>query len=142
MQVPFWHRKPIFIAWLKTSVSYLVKVLDDLYNYWEDTIIDAMMSPQIITLEHYLNNRFQRNPADIFISDGEYIGPWFFTDNLPGDPEFYWDQPDSWLWTAQDEVNTDFVVNIPAMLLDQTSLIAACVQKYKLAGKTFYIQLF
>jgi hypothetical protein len=141
--VPPRERKPRFLAWLKVFISYLGKIKDALEVFWEETIEDVMMTPQIIYLEHLLNTRYERNPWDIFIGDGFDLGPWFFTDNLPGDPEFYWDQDDSYLWTNNDVVNNvDFVVNVPDAVESAIPVIAGLVQKYKLAGKIFVIQIY
>lgn len=143
MNVPPGDRLQRFIDWLKVFISYVGKIKDELYAFWDETIEDVMMTPQIIYLEHLLNTRYNRNPYDIYIGEGIDLGPWFFTDNLPGDPEFYFDQNDSYLWTNNDVVsNVDFVVNVPHPLDSDTSVIAALVQKYKLAGKVFVIQLY
>lgn len=141
MNTPYRLREPVFLSWLKTSVAYLVKIIADLNVLWEQTIIEVMTTPQILYLEHYLNNRFTR--VDIFISEGYDLGPWFFNTYVEGDPEFYWDiANENWLWGNNDADTTDFVVNIPSILADQVQLIAACVQKYKLPGMRFIIQIF
>lgn len=140
MEIPFEHRKSHYVAWVKTFVSYLAKIQEDLFQLWEATRDEALMTPQIMYLEHLLNNRYGR--TDIFISDGEYLGPWIWPKDETAEKIFYVDQADSFVWTDQDATNVDFIVNIPDVLESETRYIAAQVQKYKLAGKIFLIQLF
>jgi hypothetical protein len=138
--IPHRHRKPRFIAWVKVSLAYLVSVRDTLSDLWDETVIDASMTPQIIYLERLLNFRF--DTTEIYISEGYSHGPWVYTVAVPGTPEFYMDQEDSWIYTINDAAEIDFVVNIPAALATQSSRIAAIVHKYKLPGKQFIIQKF
>ena len=138
--LPWIRRKVRFIAWTKVFVSYLAGLLEQLWQFWEATAKECKMTPQIIFLEHLLNERYGR--TDIFISDGSILGPWIFSENEPDIPPFYLDQPDSWIWGESDSVTVDFVVNIPEILRSQAQIIAAMVQKYKLAGKQFIIQVF
>jgi hypothetical protein len=140
LEIPFLHRKPRFVAWVKTFVSYLAKIQEDLYQLWESSRIEALMTPQIKYLEGILNRRYGR--TDIFINDGFDLGPWIWPADETADPVFYLDQADSYVWSSGDSTVIDFVVNIPAVLDDETSYIAAVVNKFKLAGKTFVIQIF
>jgi hypothetical protein len=117
-------------------------ILDDLRQFREETLRDAKMTPQIIYLEHMLNSRYGTGTA-IFISDGFLLGPWIFADGDTPNPEFYMDDPlDSFVFADTDMVTVSFVVNIPRGLNGVTQQIAAMVQKYKLAGKYFIIQLY
>ncbi|HRY33388.1 MAG TPA: hypothetical protein P5531_10515 [Bacteroidales bacterium] len=129
------------IAWNKAFVSYLAMLLESLYQFWDLTLKEIKMTPQIICLEYLLNNRY--GTTEIYISDGTYLGPWIYpTDNEAEHEEFYLDQSDSFIWNNQDEVVIDFVVNVPEALQAETPIIGAIVQKYKLPGKHFIIQLF
>ncbi|MCX6266549.1 MAG: hypothetical protein NTW16_04230 [Bacteroidetes bacterium] len=141
MLIPHRHRKTRFIAWVKVFLAYLAKIKDDLYQYWDETILDASMSPQILYLERLLNLRYDR--TDIYIGEGYSHGPWVFTIAQPGTPEFYMDQEDdSWVYTYNDASGIDFVVHIPAFFSSVVDVprIAAIVHKYKLPGKRFIIQ--
>jgi hypothetical protein len=140
MEIPFLHRQPRLVAWLKVFVSYLAKIQEDLFQFWDRTRTEALMTPQIAYLEHILNNRYGR--TDIFIGDGYDLGPWIFKSSETADPEFFLDQANSYVWNNNDGIIIDFVVNIPEVILSETSYIAAVVNKFKLAGKTFVIQIF
>lgn len=139
---PYAHRKEKFTTWLRVSVSYLEEMLVRLRVYWQETIDDAMMTPQIKYLEHFLNTKYDRDPADIFIDDGYQLGPWIWPVGSPADPIFYLDQADSYVYCGTDEIDVDFVVNIPEVLTEDAPPIGAIVTKYKLPGKHFVIQTF
>lgn len=140
--IPASLRKAKFLAWVRVSLSYLHMILDDLRQFREETLLDAKMTPQVIYLEHMLNARYGTGTA-IFISDGYFLGPWIFADTDTPNPEFYMDDPDdSFVFADTDMVTVSFVVNIPRSLNGVTQQIAAMVQKYKLAGKYFIIQLY
>ena len=144
--IPHRHRKPRFVAWVKVFLACLVKVKEDLYQYWDETITDASMTPQIIYLERLLNSMF--DSTEIFISnDYENLGPWIFLNTETADPEFYMSDDvetdvDAYVYNNLDAVWVDFTVNIPEALHDNIPLIAAIVQKYKLPGKYFIIQIY
>lgn len=140
VHLPFRYRTLWSVGWVKVYLSYLVKIKEDLYKWWDETIDDASMTPQIIYLERYLNFIFER--TDIFIDEGYTLGPWIFLDTETPDPEFYMDQDDSFVFNLGDAVLVDFTVNIPAVIENNTSRIAAIVHKYKLPGKSFIIQIF
>lgn len=141
MLVPFGHRKPRFIAWLKVSVAWLSMIINDLYERWDRSLIEAYMTPQIIYLEGMLNRRYGR--TDIWIGEGYTLGPWIWPVGSTPAVLFYTDQLDSFVWTGNDAgVNVDFVVNIPSALDSEIQYIAAVVEKYKLPGKNFVIQIF
>lgn len=138
--IPFRHRQLRFIAWVKVIVSYLVYIKEQLYGFWDETILDVSMTPQVLYLEKRLNLEFDR--TDIYIDEGFTLGPWIFTNEEIPSPEFFMDQDDSFVYTLSDAVEVDFVVNIPAVLEANSPLIAALTHKYKLPGKDFIIQKF
>ena len=140
MILPWIRRKVRFIAWTKVFVSYLARILEQLWQFWEATAKECKMTPQIMYLEHLLNDRYGR--TDIFISDGFELGPWIYTHGEVPNPEFFMDQANSFLWSDMDGVTVDFVVNIPVAIESEVQVIAAMVQKYKLPGNVFVIQVF
>lgn len=138
--LPGFLRTSKMVAWVKVFVTHLAVLQESLYQFAGMVSKEIKMSPQVIYLEYILNNRYGR--TDIFISDGFQLGPWIYPVGETPDQEFFLDQNDSVLWTHHDEVVVDFIVNIPDVLEDEIPIIAATVQKYKLPGKHFVIQLF
>lgn len=143
MMLPFRHRTLRTVAWVKVFVSYLVYVKDQLMAFWDDTVLDASMTPQTAYLEKRLNMEFDH--TDIFIDEGFALGPWIFRNTESPDPEFYMgdgDIEDEYVYSLGEAVDVDFVVNIPEVLVNNIPLIAALTHKYKLPGKYFIIQKF
>ncbi|MEI6899249.1 MAG: hypothetical protein WCL00_05185 [Bacteroidota bacterium] len=138
---PFHLRRPRIIAWLKVYVSWLELILHELDALWQSSRIEARMTPQILFLEHLLNNRYGRNPWDILIDDGYALGPWIYLEGETATPQFYTDLSDSYLWSDSDGTEVDFVVEVPGVLEEEIAVIGATVQKYKLPGKYFVIQI-
>ena len=136
---PAAKRTPRFIAWLKVFVSYLQYILEDFYQFRDRSIKEAIMTPQIIMIEWLLNTRY--GTTKIKIIEGYSLGPWIYPRLVDVLHEFYLDQTNSFVYSNQDAVTVDFVVDVPESLSSETSTIAALVQKYKLPGKTFIIQL-
>jgi hypothetical protein len=131
-----------FLAWLKVSLSYLFMILDGLRQFRDKTLREAKMTPQIAYLEHFLNDRYGTG-SQIFISEGYLLGPWCWYGGPPaGEVDFYAVEPDNYCYSDNVVSEIDFVVNIPRSVEDQTQQIAAMVQKYKLAGKSFIIQIY
>ncbi len=139
--VPAALRKAKFLAWLNASMSYLWMTLEDLRQFRDATIKEAKMTPQIAYLEKLLNDRYGTG-TEIFISDGYTLGPWIFSDTEAADPEFFMDQANSFVYSIYVFATVNFVVNIPGSIDDFVQQIAAMVAKYKLAGKSFIIQIF
>lgn len=140
--IPPLLRKVKFPAWVSVSISDLLIILERLRQFREESLRDAKMTPQIIYLEHMLNARYGTG-TEIFISDGYLLGPWIWADTDNPNPEFYMDVvDDSYVFSDSDMVSISFVVNIPSTLASVVQSIAAMVQKYKLAGKYFIIQIF
>ena len=139
---PVDKRKPRFIAWLKVFVSYLEYIAEDLNQLWVRSVKEAKMTPQIIYLEHILNERYGTG-SQIYIAEGYVLGPWcWFTGPPAGEIDMYMVEPDNYCYSSTGIANVDFVVMVPMALQDETSMIGAIVQKFKLAGMYFIIQLY
>ncbi|MFU8843474.1 MAG: hypothetical protein ACNA7V_06655 [Bacteroidales bacterium] len=133
--IPFRLRRLKFLAWITVSVSWLVDVYERLRSFRTESLRQAYLSPQVASLERYLNDKL--NSELIEIVDGEYLGPWIFVKDLT--PVFWLDQWDSFLFNSEQEV--DFIVLVPIELISYTKWIAAVVNRYKLPGKKFNIYL-
>jgi len=138
--LPERRRKVRFIAWIKVSLSYIAQIVEQEIMFWEQTALDARMTPQIIYLERFLNNRYGR--TDIRIAEGYEYGPYcFFAGPPAGEIDLFMVEPDNYCYSTAIGATVDFVVQVPRALASECNVIAAYVQKYKLAGKIFIIQL-
>jgi len=138
--LPFSRRTARRIAWVKVFVSYLATMAEELFIYRTKTLKEAKMTPQVCFLEKLLNERY--GVSTIRIVEGYELGPWVWIGAPPsGDIDFFMVDPDDFVYSDQDSVTVDFVVQVPRALSDFCNVIAALVQKFKLAGKIFLIQL-
>lgn len=136
--IPHRRRQIRMVAWVKVFVSYLVYIKENLWAFWDKTWLDAAITPQVKYMEQALNLHFNRD--DITIEDGERLGPFIYTQTEEPETQFYMDEEDSWVYTADEAGDCDFVVIIPSGLTTEAPLIAAMVHRYKLPGKKFIIQ--
>lgn len=128
-------------AWVKVSASWLHMIFESLKVFRYFTRRDITMTPQVAWIERFLNTRYGR--IDIFIGEGYGLGPWVWNKTPEtGEFDFFMDEPDSFIFAGADASNVGFVVNIPSSLAQEVQHIAAIVQRYKLPGKTFIIQIF
>jgi len=138
--LPFAKRKVRFIAWIKVYLSYLNDILGRLRTFRLISLRDAKMTPQICYLEKYLDDRF--NSTEIRIVEGYLLGPWMFFAGAPaGDEDFYAVEPDNYCYANNVTTTVDFVVQVPHELEAECNALAAMVQKFKMVGKSFIIQL-
>ncbi len=138
--LPHAKRVERFIAWTMVFVSGLYGILEELNQYWETEDRIAKMTPQVGYLEKYLNDKY--NVTTIEIVDGFALGPWVWRDQPPeGEVDFFMLEPDNYVWNDNDVAAIDFVVRVPSSLESECNVIAAIVQYFKLAGKTFIIEL-
>lgn len=139
--IPTPLRKTRFLAWLKVSLSYLHMLAESLKIYRYFLHREITTTPQVIYIERLLNTRFGR--SDIFISEGYGLGPWIWNISPEsGEFDFYFDQQDSFVFNSNDAETISFIVNIPSILHIYAKNIGAIVQKHKLPGKSFIIQIF
>ena len=138
--LPFAKRKVGFVAWVKVYLSYLNDILDRLRMLRSKSLRDAKMTPQICFLEKYLNDLF--GSTEIRIVDGYLLGPWcFFNEPPAGDVDFYAVEPYNYCYANNVITDVDFVVEVPMELEAECNAIAAYVQRFKMVGKSFIIQL-
>lgn len=142
--IPHRHRKLRMVAWVKVIVSYLVYIKENLYQYWNMTWLDAVITPQVALIEQALWARFGAGPSEIYIDEGFLLGPWIFKASETADPEFYMGDgtiEDTFIFNNNNAVEVDFVVMVENTFSQHGEEIAAVVHKYKLPGKSFILQL-
>lgn len=138
--LPYVRRTARSIAWLKVFVSYLATLAEEQFRYRAKTLKEARMTPQVCFLEKLLNDRY--GVTTIKIVEGYELGPWAYFAGPPvGTDDLFMVEPGNYCYSANVVISVDFVVEVPTALSAECNTIAAYVQKYKLAGKSFIIQL-
>lgn len=134
----------ILVAYLDA----LVTPIDGLYSQFllrrEAHLYDLTISPQVCFMEKALNDRFDSSARRIYISPGihrEQI--YIFTDaeNINTDIRSEVENSNKYIYTISESGigGADFIINIPVNLRYGIPEIRALVDRYKLAGKTYYI---
>lgn len=114
-------------------------ISQEYFQYWSKTDRDVKMTPQVIYLEKYLNDRY--GVTTIKIVDGYQLGPFMYNDPPAGKTDLFMIEPHNYMYSESIATTVDFVVQIPEELRDENKNIAATVAKFKLGGKIFIIQI-
>lgn len=135
------------LAWIRSLVAPIQKLNDWFSSYAAGIVYHLNLTGQVIYLEHYLNDLFDKEIRRIWIEDGTLVLPPFLynkADNADifylynkggNDPFYLYDKADY-------DVQEMFIVHIPADLpLDQylENRIRAAVNRYKQAGSHYKI---
>jgi hypothetical protein len=143
-------------AGILALINAVASVLNNIYLLFSgnrfENLSRLQRTPQVQSMEHLLNEMFDRELRRIYITDGDYQ-----TQTLLYKKE---EQRDIFLYTPgevatgggenlmlyQDSelgfINEAFVVHIPDILSAQESVVRAVVDKYKLVGRFFKIETF
>ncbi len=131
-------------------ITAATKPLRDVYN---DLLIlrtqvdyDLKFNGQVIYLEHILNDLFDDVNRDIYISDVANVDfLYIYTDPETVTPPYVYNDGETFndLYVETDAEtlsSNQFIINIPATGINQIEL-KAVVDKYKLAGKNYVINI-
>lgn len=137
-----------FLDWVKVLLNPLSTSVDE-YDLWRKNRFYLIhITSQVVSLNGYLNDRFDPVNRTIFISNGNQnaIGTWIALESETT-PYFALgfvseDQGQFISLEAESPYSIDFIVNIPLSLINQSPQIISAVNQYRLAGKSFSIVTF
>ena len=142
--VPYFLRKPIFLAYLQVLSSAL-KYTDDLLSVFVDkTTKDMKFNAQVIYLEYILNDAFPASDPDIYI-ENIFTAPGYLFNDIEAQPAvYYWNnseaQPAVYLQNFSEYAGAiQFIVHVDAALAGQVDEITALIELYTLAGVPYQI---
>lgn len=148
--IPAHLRTASMWAWMYALAYPLEYLYDLLIAFVSKTNLEASITGQVIYLEHILNHVFDAVNERIYISDGDGLGEtyhYFESEEVEGvylyneaesdpSPTYYYNQAEN---NASD---TDFIVNVPSVLVYDSVLMNYYINRYRLAGKRYEIQTF
>ena len=150
--LPTFLRKPKMIAWLKSLLFPLNEKHQEFLSYVDDKRYELDFTGQVISLERLLNDKYDNVDRRIFISQEKADEVFFFDDDdlNPANEIFLFDDNNVnvgsenafFFFSDSSGLLTDFIVNIPNTVVFSESELRVLVNKYKLAGKNFSINLF
>ncbi len=143
-------RQPKMIGWLSVLLSPADTKHSEFVSFVADKRYQLDFTGQVISLERLLNDAFDNTLRRIYIGDGNrqevfiFNGEGTFVQN--NETYFFKDATtETEAFVFNGENNTllyDFVVNLPATLLYDTSKLNSMIKRYKLAGKKYSIATF
>lgn len=144
---PSWFRRTFNMDYLYACIKGLRDVYEYLIAFRSDVEYELQFTGQVIYLEHILNDKFDPVNRLIFIEDAadvEYL--YIYNNSEPETGPYVYNNSetfnDLYLQTTSEQIsNQAFIINIPSTGINQTQL-KAVVDKYKLAGKIYSINIY
>ena len=146
--LPHFLRKERIIAFVSSSIRPLKTVNDLLLDLRDDIELKLSFSAETISLEKFLNDNFDPSNKNIFISDTLIIEELFIRRNeeLRPAPFIFLNseaKPPRFIYRNEEfEVQSDYIINIPASVVFDEDVVRSEVNTYNLAGKKFEIVTF
>lgn len=150
--LPTFLRKPKMVAWLKSLLSPLDEKHQEFLTYVDSKRYELDFTGQVISLERLLNNKYDAADRRIFISQEKADEIFFFDDDdiSAASKVFFFDDGDVSLgsevafffFSDSSGSLSDFIVCLPSSIIFDEAELRSLVNRYKLAGKEFSVQLF
>lgn len=148
--LPTFLRKPLIIAFFEAATKPLIWLQQKLNISRNDNLYNLSITPQICFLEKALNDRFDKYPRRIYISDGKQLQQIYVFQNAEQLPTFVFLDGE----TDEDENaynilplflqnetggfvdGISFKIHVPSALTLNFDEVKSFVNQYKLVGKT------
>jgi len=140
-----WHKIKI-LAFAKVLTSHLDKIQREYDRVTREIEFCHMWSPQVCVIEEMLRCKFKCD--GIYISDPTpdprvYI---FWDEERQSCPTIYWNEEGEECpfikWCEEYQNSCDFIVNVPSECEPYLTQIKALVEKVKLFGTQFCVEVF
>lgn len=135
-------RKPNRISWLNSLLSPIKSMWDSYVKWRADKLYEAHVTPQVISIEAYLNRLFDPLSRAIEVERGESKDRFLSLWSEQNGPYFSADADDFFLFLDGeygDKVLDKFTVLVPKDI-DQTR-VAGVLDKIKAVGTTYEIKI-
>lgn len=144
---PHFLKKSKHLAWLKVLLSPVVWLYDQFLTYRTAKLKEATINSQVVRFTRALRDYFGSELIEI-IHSGDFLNQAFIYLEIEGATAEYdylpieAHEPVDYDYTqAEFDSENDFTVRIPAAMNGQQDAVIAFVNKYKLAGKRFNVEL-
>ena len=146
--LPISKRKFLNIAWLKFLSKPIRRILDEYYTHRKTNELLIHMNGQVIYIEHILNHYFDPINKGIYITDSAQVeeGVVLYNDAEDNEETYLYndaENADETYFFNQEELQNwaDFIVNIPSSVTYNEQQLRALVNRYKIAGKNYIINI-
>ncbi|WP_107039978.1 hypothetical protein [Brumimicrobium mesophilum] len=141
-------RKVFTLAFFKACASPLVVSFSTFYQFYEDKKYELLFNGQVIYLEHLLNDQFDNINRGIYITDAPQQADQIvlYNENENNEETVIFNIPENEPPIVTYNYSEmlawpDFIVNIPSSVVFNQTQLKAYVNKYKLAGKNYIINI-
>lgn len=149
--LPWFHRKPVMVAWLKALISPLTSLYTSFLQERTRRLYEASYNGQIAELEYVLNDYYYNSPTtrDIYIED--YVGyedTFIYNVSESLEETVIYNtaentEPNTIIFNAEEgSGGPDFIVWVPDTLIFDQNYMVSLVTKYKVAGPSFVIMTY
>lgn len=146
--LPINKRKFLNIAFLKFLSVPIRRILQEYYDYREKNELLIHMNGQVIYIEHILNHYFDPVNESIYISDAAQVEEGVTLYNkaegnektiLYNDAE---NEEETYFFNLTELQNwPNFIINIPSAVSFNEEQLRALVNRYKMAGKNYKLNI-
>lgn len=144
--VPAYLRRSRLLAFLKVMVSGVVFLYQDFLRYRKQKLYELMITPQVCYLERLLNDRYDFSLRRIYILDSVFYSPVYFYQEDELKPVMMYQESENkpvYFYTDGEAgtIKDDFVIMVPSSIPFDQNEMRSLVNKYKLPGKRYKIEL-
>lgn len=146
--VPYFKRQLWRLKLIKSLLQPTKLLYDDFISYRETTLYYMSFTGQVISLEHLLNDQYDNTDRDIYIVDTADIVYVYFWNVLENRPNHYLynkseSKPPLYLKNRDEYISyVHFIIMIPSDVVFNEDSLRALVNRYKIAGKKYSIQIY
>lgn len=120
-----------------------------LHTFYQEKEYEMTFTGQVIYLEHYLNDLYDPINRDIYIEDFDGPETTYLFNKAENNEETYLfnkseNEPPTYLYNKAElqALQIDFVVFVPASVTFTEVVMRKQIDKYKLAGKAYKIEVY
>lgn len=146
--VPSILRKPVFLAVLYAIAAPVQAVHSAFTGFRKIKLYELSINPQVVYLEKMLNDKYDSGLKRIYIADAVWFAPLYIYQEaeLKGIDLFLdsENQPVTLRTESETNVNgfgNDFIVYVPSSVIFNVDEMKSLIDKYKLAGRRYSIQI-
>jgi len=129
------------IDWINAILTPIKQLNNAVVSYANQVYYRLSITGQVIYLEHYLNDLYDKVERRIYISEDQILLPPFLF-NKEDDEDPWYIEGDDYLYNQADYTGNSFIINVPnALPLTQTltNQISKSTNQYKQAGVSYTI---
>jgi hypothetical protein len=140
------HRSIEVIAAIRSKYAPLEQLKDQFNLFQERIDYEMTWNGQVCMLEHLLNLEFDPINNGIFITDGVPLDKkYLFNEAESNEPTYIHNDSEpiepTYIYNDSEVANYHFIVNVPLSVTFDENLLKFFVNKYRLAGKRWKIDI-